>query len=177
MLLEAAVGEPEGRGEQSPRGSLSLGPRVGEIILWCLTIGWGESHREEDWELAEVLLILSFHNVSTLRSWLFLMKEAYFVEKMNTFYHLMGSPLGSVSVSVPYRCSRIKFQSTTSRINSNDEVECIHHIPGQRWYRNTIHSIYGCWIVWVSCVVLVQVSVSAANSLPYEFKRCQSKAI
>ncbi len=29
------MGEPEGRGRPSPHGSLSLGPRVGEIILWC----------------------------------------------------------------------------------------------------------------------------------------------
>ena len=51
MLLQAAVGEPEGRAVRSPHGSLSLGPGVGEIILLCLdNQGEGESHRERERE-------------------------------------------------------------------------------------------------------------------------------
>ena len=70
--------------------------------------GWGgkpqrERERERDWEhraarhigdLKLFWLVCVHVDVSIWRSWLFLMKEAYFVEKMNTFYHLIGSPLG-----------------------------------------------------------------------------------
>lgn len=51
-------GEPERRGRQSPHGSLSLGPRVGEIILWCLdnhrVRGKATERKTERTELAEV---------------------------------------------------------------------------------------------------------------------------
>lgn len=68
--------------------------------------GWGgkpqrERLREtESTELQDILEIWSFSDscvcmdVSIWSSWLFFMKEAYFVEKINTFYHLIGSPLG-----------------------------------------------------------------------------------
>lgn len=59
MVKPNSVGEPGGRGRPYPHGSLSLGPRVGEIILWCLdnrgVRGKATGRKTESTGLAEVL--------------------------------------------------------------------------------------------------------------------------
>lgn len=117
-------------GEAVPTWGPSLGPGDGEIILWCLdnhrVRGKSERERLKAQSCRGILdlklfwLVSMRMDASIWRSWLFLMKEAYFEEKMDTFYYLIwvlvgwlwlrfsGLSLEGRSSSV---CSSVKFQS------------------------------------------------------------------
>lgn len=96
MLKPNAVGDSVGESDR-PTWGLSLGPGDGEIILLCLDNHRvkGERERLEAQSCRYILRSCAFLtrvyavDASKWRSWLFIIIEVYFVEKMNTCGHLI----------------------------------------------------------------------------------------